>query len=162
MKLKLVPGHEVDVLSPDEAHELLRELREDLKQHGGTVRLMGEKQTDGNGNATILLSPHVPIGYELALYRLIVDDDVHTPAVPFTNAAGWIDVKRNELDRVGFQVMEIPALATDGSSEAARFRNGEKVAIVINGGPANQIVRARGEGELKPAPPHPDEKPRRH
>jgi hypothetical protein len=161
VKLKIVPGHEVDVLSPDEARQILRELADELQPSGGSVRFMGEKQTDGNGNGTILLAPHVPIGYEFALYRLIVDDDVHSPAAPFTNANGWIDVKRNELDRVGFQGMSIPALATDGSSEAVRFRNGEKIAIVINGGPVNQLVRARGEGELKPSLRPPEEKARK-
>ena len=150
MKLKIVHGHEVDVLSPDEAREILRELLDELQPRGGSVRLMGEGQTDANGNAQIEITPRVPIGYELAIYRLVVDSDKRTPAAPFTNANGWIDVLRNGVDRLGFQGMSIPALATDGASEAPKLRNGETFVVALNGGPANELVRVRGEGELTP------------
>lgn len=162
MKFKLQAGQEVDVLDAAEAREIVAELLERVRADREIPVRMGEGgQTDGAGAVTIPVYV-VPLGREFALNRLLVDADGYTPAAPYTNAAGYIDVRRGGV-RVDFVGLSngIPALSIDGKETANRFRNGETVEVVIVGGPANTSIQVEIHGMLRAPEERPQARVRR-
>ena len=150
MKFKLHAGAEIDVLSPDEAREIVVEAlgraREELNE---IARPAESGVTDATGAVTIEVYT-VPMGYEFALNRLVIDADGFTPGAPFKSGVGFIDVRRagKRVDFVNLQ-NGIPALAVDGPDTAIRFRNGEQLEVVLVGGPANTTVQVGAQGRLR-------------
>jgi hypothetical protein len=150
VKFTLKAGAELDVLTPDEAREIVLDMLERAREQQETPERAGASgRTDGAG-ALALRVYAVPLGREFSLHRLVVDAEGFTPGAPFTNAAGYIDIRRSGV-RVDFVNLSvgIPALALDGNDTAIRFRNGEEVEIVIAGGPASTNVRAEIQGMLR-------------
>lgn len=108
------------------------------------------ERTTGNTDANGLLDLPiytVPGGFELAVTRYSVEDGVHTPAVPFTNAAAFLVlfVGRGswQIGNMG-AVLDfipnppaaggaiIPAVVTDGVDQAGIVRGGETVSLHVN------------------------------
>lgn len=103
-------------------------------------------QTDANGNADIVIY-QVPQGMQFITTRVNVEDATHTPASPYTNAAGWIALIRGQAFAPGCIVDFIPnppltngpilpASITDGATEAGVFRGGEFVTLHVAGAAA--------------------------
>lgn len=153
MRIK-IGEREHEVLTPDEAVGLVREMLDGLRGEGPrSVRPDESAILDADGNGTIEVYK-VPMGYEFALHRLVLDFDGSTVAVPYTNAAGYALIQRSGemMDFVSFAAAAggIPAVYTQSGAAAARFRNGEQVEVVIVGGPVNRSVRAKVQGTLEP------------
>jgi hypothetical protein len=147
-KTKLVPGAELDVLTEAEAKALMKaELR-------GVVRERTQAENNGATDATGAVSIdayQVPLGMEFRLGRIIIEADGFSYAVMFTNAAGSVTIRRGGVLLDGFNLSQgIPNTWTASSGNAPRFRNGEKVTLVVAGGPANTNLVARIEGDLLP------------
>lgn len=153
MKHKLVPGAELDVLSPREARELLEDY---FREEATTiVRAAAQGKTDANGHLLLnLYAP--PQGFELLLTRLLVNADGFTPGNPFSAGAGYIDVLRGDR-RVDFKSIApgttgIPALLTTSSTAAVLARNGEQIAIELFIGPFSTGIEAELQGILRRLP----------
>jgi hypothetical protein len=154
VKVKLQAGAELDVISPQEAREIVVELleQERARGHETFVRADESAVTDAAGNAVITVYT-CPVGKVFRITRLVVDADGFTPGAPFKAATGFIAVLRSG-EVVDFVNLSngIPALSTDNADTGARWRNGEQVQVQISGGPANTTVRAKVQGfEKQPA-----------
>lgn len=116
--------------------------------------------TTGAGILDLLLY-NVPQGFEFTITRVNVEAVGFSPAVPYTNAAGWIAVCRGDRFAVG-SILDflpnppvasgaiLPALFTDGANQAGIIRGGEKVSLHIETGPATTDVYVRLQGWQKP------------
>jgi hypothetical protein len=72
VKTTIVPGAALDVLTPDEARELLRqEYRQTVEQH---VRAEGTGKMDGTGTGTIDIYT-CPVGFEFEARRILIESD---------------------------------------------------------------------------------------
>lgn len=102
--------------------------------------------TDANGNVDIPIYT-VPSGYEFICTRWTVEDGVHTPAAGFTNAAAFLILysgrQFKSIQNIGSirdflpnppaaGGVVIPAIVTDGATQAAYFRGNETVALFTN------------------------------
>jgi hypothetical protein len=147
-KQKMIPGGEINALTPEEAKALLenifnREVRE-------RVRAQATLKTDATGAATINVYTVDP-GMEFRLSRVVIEADGFSFAVPFTNAAGSATIQREGQIQGGFNLAAgLPNTYTAGSADSPRYRNGEKVSVVLVGGPAATNVNVRIEGDLYP------------
>jgi hypothetical protein len=152
VKQRLVAGGEIDALSVDEARALFDELAGKLATR--TVRPAKDGRTDAAGALTLSVYT-VPIGMELEVNRLLVTADGFTPAAPYLNAAGYLYVLRAGVvvDFLSLATGGLPALSTDGTGPAVRYRNGEDVGIALVSGPASTKVQAAIQGRLFPSAP---------
>jgi hypothetical protein len=155
VKVQLKAGAELDVVSPEEAREIVKAAIEQAREAGGVeepIRAEEGGVTDAAGGVTLPVYV-VPIGREFVLTRILVDADGFTPGAPFVAAAGFVDVLRSG-ERVDFKSLAaaaggLPTLSTDSKATGTRWRNGEAVEVRIVGGPANTTVRARVQGWLR-------------
>jgi hypothetical protein len=152
-KTALLPGAELEALTPAEFKAYIDELVIRLFGDEGVMRDEGFVNLDASGNG-VIKAYTVPQGMNFNLHRVVIDVEGFTPGAPFTNAAGWIDVNRGG-DRQDFlplaaTVGGIPAVWAQSGDAAIRYRNGESVEISINGGPASRDARAKIQGTLKP------------
>lgn len=148
MKFKLQAGEVLDVLTPDEAREILLELLEQSREAGLETEVRADESavTDAAGAVTFTVY-QVPVGRAFRITRLVIDADGFTPGAPFKNGVGFIDVLRGD-ERVDFVNLAtgIPALSVDSKDSGARWRNGEQVRVSLVGGPASTSVRAKLQG----------------
>jgi hypothetical protein len=149
VKKKLVPGEELDFLTPAEAAALLQSVfREEVQER---VHAQSPATATDNTGAVSLEVYTVPMGMEFRLARVIVEADGVTYAAMFVNAAGSVTIQRGGQVVDGFNLSAgIPNTWTSGKEAAPRYRNGEKVFIVVVGGPATRNMSARIEGDLFP------------
>lgn len=152
-KQKIVPGATLDIPTSDELAAVVRaEFRHEVRER---VRAQAGAKTDANGAVTV--SPYtVDTGMEFRLTRVLVEADGYSYAAMFTNAAGAVTIQRGGQVLDGYNLATgIPNAWTGGSADAPRYRNGEKVDVVVVGGPANTNVNVRIEGDLYPYRIHP-------
>jgi hypothetical protein len=160
VKFKIAAGSEAEVVSPDELRDLLHEFAEHLRKGDQEhVRAEENGQSDGTGAVTIV--PYVvPIGMKFKLARVVVEASGSSFAAKFTNAAGAIEVRRNDklVDGVnlnpsaaaGDQSVGVPWVQQYSGDTRPEFQNGESVTVGTIGGPINTNVTALVEGELFP------------
>lgn len=150
----MIPGGEIDAVTSAELAQLVAALdRRDVVER---VRAQQGARTDATGFAVIEVYT-VPQGMEFRLARVVVEADGYTYAVQFTNAAGSVTIQRG-ADAAGKGQVEdgfnlsqaIPNTWTGSSGSAIRYVSGEKVAIVIVGGPASTNVNVRIQGDVMP------------
>lgn len=147
-KQKVIPGGELEYLSADEARALMRaELRAVVSE-----RVQNEQNGLADGTGAVSIEAYtVPVGMEFRLARVVIEADGFSYAAMFTNAAGSVTIRRGGVLLDGFNLSQgIPNTWTAGSGNAPRYRNGEKVTLVVVGGPANANIVARVEGDLFP------------
>lgn len=151
---KIVPGGEVDAVTSEEFAQLVRALdRRDVVER---VRAQQGVTLDATGFG-VIEAYTVPQGMEFRLGRVVVEADGFSYAALFTNAAGSVTIQRG-ADAAGKGQVEdgynlaagLPNTWTAGSGSAPRYVSGEKVAIVLVGGPANTNVNARIQGDVMP------------
>jgi hypothetical protein len=147
-KQKLIPGGELEVFTQEEATALLEGLfRREVRER---VRAQATLKTDATGAATINVYTVDP-GMEFRLCRVVIEADGFSFAQLFTNAAGSVTVQREGQIQGGFNLAAgLPNTYTAGSADAPRYRNGEKVSVVLVGGPASTNINVRIEGDLYP------------
>ena len=120
----------------------------------------GSGQTDGAGLLDLVIY-RVPPGFQFIVTRLNVEAFGFSPAVPYTNAAGWIALMRSDKFAIGTMVdflpnppvangAILPASITDGVTEAGVFRGGESIGFHINAGPATTDIFVRLQGIEEP------------
>jgi hypothetical protein len=109
---------------------------------------------DAFGESAGVTLYQVPLGFEFALHRIILDVDGYTPAAPFTNVAGYAEIhqhsKRIEFVNFSPAAGGLPAVNSWGTQDAPRFLNGDRVRIEVHGGPANVAMAIRAQGTLFP------------
>ncbi len=157
-KVTLKPNAELDVLTQAELEESLSELRSGFSRPASTDRWIGSTKLDANGNTTVGSTPgaiktfRVPVGYSFSLHRITFKSDGSTFAVPFTNAAGYIEIQRQGqmVDGITLNSPGFPLVFTAGSAQAPVYDNGDRVEILIVGGPANTPVAIYIQGTLEP------------
>lgn len=147
---KVVPGGEIefDALTHAEAMELAQAFfRKTVSER---VRAQNGGKTDAAGAASIDVYT-VPLGQEFRLCRVVVEADGFTFAALFTNAAGAVTIQRGGQMNDGFNLSAgLPNVWSAGSGASPRYVNGEKVTIVVVGGPANTNISVRIEGDQFP------------
>ena len=153
-KQQIVPGGTIDALTADELKQLIEALtRRDVVER---VRAQSNGKTDGTGFVVVEVYT-VDVGMEFRLSRVVVEADGFSFAGLFTNAAGSVTIQRG-ADAAGKGQIEdgfnlaagLPNVWTGSSGASPRYLNGEKVAIVLVGGPANTNVNVRIQGDLMP------------
>lgn len=113
-------------------------------------RIQATGQTDGTGAATIVLFEVNP-GQKLVLHRLYVHAQGYTWAVPFTNAAGTISIQTDGMSWTASSLASgLPTYYTAGRLHAVEGQDGERVALVLTGGPASTRIECRGLAVLGP------------
>jgi hypothetical protein len=156
VKFRLQAGAELDLLTEAELRGALDDARQafaaDLAADRGRTIRAGDMQPTSAAGYLLLQSVYrVPAGLELALHRLLVTADGYTPAAPYTNANGYLQVLRSG-EVVDFTNLtgtgSIPILSTDPDSQASRFRNGETIDVELVGGPASTRVKVLVQGWL--------------
>lgn len=131
----------------------LREFTKNFEQDSSErVRAPAQTETDVNGNATIDEVYKVPVGMEFRLTRLLVAVDGKSYASMFTNANGSVEIRRNGDTLIdGFNLSQgIPNSWSASGAAAPHFRNGERVTVVLTGGPASTGFSVKLEGDLYP------------
>ena len=127
-----------------------------------TIVEYGTGTTDASGNADIVIY-QVPAGMQLKITRVNIEDATHTPATPFTNAAGWLALIRGQKFAVGC-ILDflpnpgvasgaiIPGIMSDGSDESALLRGGEFITLHVVGTAAlaNTDIWVRLQGHEEP------------
>jgi hypothetical protein len=154
VKQKVIPGGEIDAVSGDEFQALVAALtRRDVVER---VRAQENGKTDATG-FLVLDVYFPPLGMEFRLSRVVVEADGFSYAVMFTNAAGSVTIQRNAGPDGHGQIEDgynlsqgLPNTWTAGSGSAPRYISGEKVTLVIIGGPANVNVNVRIQGDVMP------------
>ena len=157
MKTRIAAGATIETVTPDEFKTILRqvlgEASSEIRKGPQTERPIDGITLDANGNGTLDVYL-VPAGMEFALHRLYIGDDTHTPAAPYTSAAGYAYILRNTepLDFVNFNSAAggLPCLALWSDTGALRYRNNEKLSVQFVGGPASASVVVRAQGTLQP------------
>lgn len=152
---KIVPGGELDAVTVDELTQLISAL--DRKDVVERVRAQSGAKTDATG--FVVLEPYiVPQGMEFRLSRVVVEADGFSYATMFTNAAGSVTIQRGTDVATGKGQVEdgfnlsqgLPNTWTGGAGAAPRYVSGEKVSVVVVGGPASMNINARIQGDLMP------------
>jgi hypothetical protein len=152
VKQRIEPGASVDFLTPAEATSMLAELAGELAAPAEDVRVEADGTTNAAGALTFELFK-VPTGQRARLVRLLVFDDAHSLASPFTGAGAELRVLRNDVIVDGVTLTTapgLPAILTEGITSAAVFMNGDSCQIQIVAGPATTHVLARGQFRLEP------------
>lgn len=151
MKQKIVPGAELDILSPEEAGSLIASLLGSQGRPEDRVRAEANKRTDAAGAVTLELYT-VPVGQAFRLGRLLVSADGFTAAVPFTGAGAFVEILRNDVP-VDFKSLTaapgLPALSEYSSFSAPYYTNGDMLAVRLTAGPSSTNIVARMEGLLE-------------
>lgn len=153
MKVKLVAGSEVDLVSPEELRLVLNEYVEQFRrQHSERVRATLQNISDGTGQVSIDAF-EVPVGMEFRLSRVLVTADGFTFAAP-SPAGVSIEIRRNgsqgPLVDGAKPAVGLPWPWVAGGSPSPHYRNGETVTVHVVGGPANVNISVYVEGDLYP------------
>jgi len=153
VKVKLVAGSEVDLVSPEELREVLREFVATFeRQHSERVRATLQNLSDAGGNIAID-AYEVPIGMEFRLSRVLLTADGLTFGAPGV-AGVSIEIRRNGKDGPlvdgAKPAVGLPWSWVAGGSPSPHFRNGETVTVRVVGGPANTNISVFVEGDLYP------------
>lgn len=136
------------------ASVLMEQASQMLRQRTITEKVTGV--TDGAGLLDMVVY-QVPMGFEVIVTRLNVEAVGFTPAVPYTNAAGWLALIEGARFGVGSMIDFIPnppaasgpilpAVITDGAAAAGYFRGGQIISLHLNAGPATTQVLCRMQG----------------
>lgn len=157
MRTKIVPGAELEVLTPGEAAELVRSAyRETVEER---VRAAQTIKLDANGaGEDDVYSP--PLGFEFEARRISVDlDSAADPATGNVtlNAAGktveylrGVAGTRIEWGQPQYgAAVQVPGIQTWGSEQGPYIRNGETFAVRARGLTANATLNVTVEGILK-------------
>lgn len=150
MKVKISPGQELEIVTPGELRGILGEIFPSRK---GPQEQRPEEalKLDASGSGTVELYT-VPVGMRFRLHWLTVDADDYTPAVPFTNAAGYGEILRGGRmrDFVNFSSASGGIPAVWSSSVGIPYHESERVEFSIVGGPPSKVVVIRADGVLEP------------
>lgn len=163
MKVKLVAGSEVDLVSPEELRTVLDEVVEKFRRSDSEhVRAELQAYTDGTG-AVAIAAYQVPIGMKFRAARIVVSADGFSFAAKFTNAAGAVEVRRGDVNgqlvdgvnlnpsaAAGDQSVGIPWVEAYSSDNRPEFKNGEVIVVKTIAGPPNTNVQVLVEGDLYP------------
>lgn len=151
MKQKMVPGAEIESVTPDELRGIIAEAFSGVGGAPEIVQARKDGTTDANGNLTLAVYT-IPPGQEYVHTRMIVWAASATPASPWTGAGAYLLVLRNDIP-VDFVSLVpgatgLPAISTDSESQAPVFRQGDTLSVQLVSGPAttNIVVSIRGIG----------------
>lgn len=155
MKFTLRPGAELDILTPAEMREIVRERWLDTEQDAPvTYRAPLSFKVNAAGDMVTVEVITVPLGRRFKLHRLVIWLDGFTPVSPFQDTDAYLVVRREGGQRVSFLPLTaasgngLPAYLTDGGAQGAEFVNGEKVEIELFGLPANVTGSVYAQGDL--------------
>lgn len=118
-------------------------------------------QADASGNLALKIY-QVPQGYQFITTRVNIENGIATPGAPFTAAGAWMGLMRGDSFRPGSLIdfvpnppgaggVVLPAIFSDGSSEAGVFRGGEIIGLNFVGTAtaANMDIWVRIQGILE-------------
>lgn len=158
MKQRIVPGGELDTLTPDELRGALFELIGGAGETKTTIREEAQAATDASGNVTVIVW-NVPAAMEFRLTRVHVADDAHDYTSPFNAAGAAVKVLRNDvpvdgrtLDSAKAGFASLPADLNWSESQAPHYSNGDQVAVQLVAAPASTGITVRIQGELVSLP----------
>lgn len=151
-RTKVVPGAELEIPSAEDIAAAIRPLLAEPELR--TMRGAKSGATDSAGALSDLIVYTVPPGWDFSLNRLLIEADGYTPAAPWVNAAGYIQLVRSGevVDFVtlgGAVAGGIPMLLADSDDTAHLFRNGQTVGLRIVGGPTSTVITAKFQGREK-------------
>ena len=162
MKTRIVPGAEIETVTPLEASQLIAELLGAGGRPQVPLRAEQAGKTDAGGNATVYAYT-VPPGMGFRLTRVLVQADGFTPGAPFTGAGAYLEIIRNDV-MVDFLPLTVgsggslPSAWSESESDAPYYANGDAAGIRVNLGPATTGLLVRIQGELLAVAPE-DGKP---
>ena len=114
-------------------------------------------QTSGAGGIDIATNDKAtlyepPPGFTFALHRFVIFDTAHTLGTPYTGAGSWWELRINNEMVDGNPMVsgqgQLPAIATWGTRDAIRVRDGEVLSLFMSGGPTNTRLVVKGQGTL--------------
>lgn len=149
MKQKFIPGGTLDLITPDEAEDILARLAGGMARAESHLRAEANGAT-GAGGALLLSAYTVPQGQAAYITRVWVGPDTATYATPFTNAASEVRILRNDSVLDGASTVAAPGLPrafTYGHHDAFWLINGDSLVVQLIAGPAqgtNVVVRVDG------------------
>ena len=113
-------------------------------------RFYASGQTDNTGALTLEIFTANP-GQKFTLHRCYVHADGYTWAAPYTGA-GSVELQADSAPWAGISLVngsgQIPTVFSAGRLSAVEAQDGEKLAVVIVGGPVSTHVNVRGTGVL--------------
>lgn len=150
---RIEPGAVLEFTTPEEAKAIVYEALGSFLELPLVVRPSAQGTTTSGGALTLEVYD-VPVGFEFVLTRLVIEADGFTPGAPYTAAGAYVLVRRQGGARVNFASLvsgsgQLPTLFTDSVTSGAHFRNGEKVEVVVSGGPASTGIQVTAEGILR-------------
>lgn len=156
----LLPGKPLDILTPEEAAELIAAAyREDV-----TLRVRAGAIGQAVAGATKIIDVYkVPAGFEFEARRIFLDlstgGDTPHGGMDLTAAPNWVEYLRSG-DRIEWgqpqaptlTPNQIPGVQTWGSEQGPYLRNGEVFQVRVNGVPMPNTVEVSLEGILRRPP----------
>jgi len=159
VRQKLVPGAELDILTPTEAVELLRAMFED--QVHDRVRAEESKVADANGNVVLDVYT-VPLGFEFEVRRFVLTADGITRGTQINFGVGaYGSLSRGDeligyLGQTGGSSAGVPSEGSYGSEQGPYLRNGETLRLNIAGAAVAALaglgIQCLAEGVLRKPP----------
>lgn len=162
MKTELKHGATIETCTPGE-------LRDILAEHAGKF-ISRRPQTlafdfgillDGSGNSLVGTESayKVPLGLQFTLHRVAIAADSFTPIAPYTNAGGYITIRRRSIVEEFILLTSaaqaagvggIPFTYARTNDVAIKYVNGDELAFGVFVGPASKAVTFRIQGTLEP------------
>jgi hypothetical protein len=145
-KVKLSAGAEVDLLSPKEHEAHLAKLEQFLSERDGTtlVHAGSTFSTDASGNTAALAEGggavyRVPDGFHAYLLRLSIDFEGSNPSSPTTCG---VKVCADYVTPSALRAANntVPSVFSASRSHAPMFRQGQRVIVALQGGPATTMI----------------------
>lgn len=163
-QVRLESGATIETVSPAELRQILASFQAGLDKRGPSSQFPSASiLLDASGNAfgePTGTNPGrldvytVPQGHSFALHRIIIDADGITPAAPFQNNAGYIDLiqRGRRVDFVNLSVAAggLPASKTWGTADSPRWVNGDRLRLEVHGGPPSTALKVYCQGTLQP------------
>lgn len=155
MKTQLRAGAEIDLLTADELKQLLDAYLSGFLRPPQTVRPAQSIPLDASGNTNQNANSRiyeVPAGYVFRLHRAEFGIDGYTYGAPYTSNTGYLEIHQNGIARDGLPLTApgLPAVWSGGTADGIEYRNGERVAVKLVGGPASKALNVQLQGTLEP------------